>query len=861
MTKINYVNDKFVPAPLPDIYAPRHELLHLYGKASANRLTVVCAPAGFGKTVSTLLWIKDSKRKSVWVGLDEYDNAPFVFYKLFCTGILSLQPDNVKMQEILYSKTFHSSPVEHTISLLMEFAPVENSYALIIDDLHTITNSQILKSLPFILKRMPHAFDILILSRNNLSEEFTEFVESRKGTTVTAKDLAFSAVEIQKYYSDLGRNITRAQARAVLDITGGWVIGINALSKSEQLESDNGGGQILENYISKNIWEKWDKGLREFMLHTSVTKELDAEICGLLTEEKNTEELLDRLAIENSFVIRISPGTYRYHHLFSDFLRSKMKERPDINVYELNLKIANLYYERQDYFAALDYYVRAKNHNGIILCISQLNTLYQDFSVEEWLHYFTAFVYDKLSDEFIKENISLVMEYAWANFLNGNAEAALHYIDIMNDYIASDQNMNSLIEHNVIGFASIIGFSDFRRSVYQYSVEFAQWLSTLPIQNDDDVKMYATSITQNFPIMHRSIFDCLEIVLDMDTQLAAIKDTFGMFFPNEGDLFCYCVRAGLYYERDELEKAYETIILAQSNLKKEIRFEFHFCVFMLLSQILGAMEKQKESESAKMNFNQRIKTENALYLHPNYLAVDVKHHLWDADKGAAEMWFEQFFVTDDDQFHFYKLCQYFTSARAYIVLRNPQKAMVYIEKLKKLSSEYRRPLDIAEACVLQAALEWTTGLKKKAVQTLEDTLLEMQTFRAVRIIADEGAAVLPILKKIITKASRADYQGQLDRNYLSQIYLCAYKVSKKHPGITAYFYDNSVKLSKQQKHILTLLSQGYKNTEIVSMTGLTINTLKSHTKAVYLKLNVNNAADAILKAKSLGIIELGGCNG
>ena len=135
MTAINFINDKFIPTPLPEICAPRKELLNLYHKAAENRLAVVCAPAGYGKTVSTLLWIRDSGRRSIWIGLDEYDNAPFVFYKLFCTGILSVQPDNVKMQEILNSKAFYSSPVDHTINFLLEFAQDEGTYVLALDDL------------------------------------------------------------------------------------------------------------------------------------------------------------------------------------------------------------------------------------------------------------------------------------------------------------------------------------------------------------------------------------------------------------------------------------------------------------------------------------------------------------------------------------------------------------------------------------------------------------------------------------------------------------------------------------------------------------------------------------------------------
>ena len=86
MSSNNYINDKFVPTPMPEVCAPRTSVLNRFQQEAANRLTVVSAPAGYGKTVSTLLWLSAAKRKSVWIGLDEYDNAPFVFYKLFCTG-------------------------------------------------------------------------------------------------------------------------------------------------------------------------------------------------------------------------------------------------------------------------------------------------------------------------------------------------------------------------------------------------------------------------------------------------------------------------------------------------------------------------------------------------------------------------------------------------------------------------------------------------------------------------------------------------------------------------------------------------------------------------------------------------------
>lgn len=189
------------------------------------------------------------------------------------------------------------------------------------------------------------------------------------------------------------------------------------------------------------------------------------------------------------------------------------------------------------------------------------------------------------------------------------------------------------------------------------------------------------------------------------------------------------------------------------------------------------------------------------------------------------------------------------------MLSEQEKAVEYLEKLRKLGWDYHRPLAVAEAGVLLAALQWAADSKKEAVHSLEDVLLTLQPYHAVCIIADEGSAVLPILKKISAKVEKADYKGLIDAHYLNQVLLCAYEVSKRHKGITAYISQKPVKLSKQQKYVLRMFAQGYKNAEIVEMTGLTLNTIQAHTKIVYQKLGVSKAADTVIEAKPLEIIE------
>lgn len=182
--------------------------------------------------------------------------------------------------------------------------------------------------------------------------------------------------------------------------------------------------------------------------------------------------------------------------------------------------------------------------------------------------------------------------------------------------------------------------------------------------------------------------------------------------------------------------------------------------------------------------------------------------------------------------------------------------IINILKLKDLATDFCRPLDIAEASVLQAALEWAMENKKEAVNTLETALTAMQEYGFVRIFADEGAAIWPILKKLALNLRKENYQGSLVPHYLNEVTIAAYEQSRRHKGIAVNICAaKPVKLSKQQRLMISLLSMGYKNAEIVELTGLTIHTVKSHQAAAYAKLGVNNAMDAVLKARKLEFIE------
>lgn len=172
--------------------------------------------------------------------------------------------------------------------------------------------------------------------------------------------------------------------------------------------------------------------------------------------------------------------------------------------------------------------------------------------------------------------------------------------------------------------------------------------------------------------------------------------------------------------------------------------------------------------------------------------------------------------------------------------------------MRKLAEGFHRPTDKAEVEILQAILEWHLNHSRKALHTLETALIEMQKYDYARVLAAEGAAVLPILYKLQTVIKESEHTSVVDPVFLAKTIKLAEEQAVVHRGVAQYIRMPAVKLSKQQRKMLKLLAEGYKNAEIAKMTNVTVHTVKFHLSAAYRKLGVTNAKDAVKIAKQKG---------
>lgn len=213
----------------------RNGLMDLFDKLTEKKLIYIHAPAGYGKSYSARMWLEKTGRQSAWISMSESaGQKPAEFCERLLSALGALQPENSDLKEITAQKSFASAPFAYMDKAVKAFCSVlaGGSYTLVIDDLHLVTDKSILKVLPELISRLTERITVLLLSRNDPPDNFSELVLKENLAMVNADSLKFSRGEIRELFTDHGQQISIKQSEEVLAATGGWAIGLNAIMLS-----------------------------------------------------------------------------------------------------------------------------------------------------------------------------------------------------------------------------------------------------------------------------------------------------------------------------------------------------------------------------------------------------------------------------------------------------------------------------------------------------------------------------------------------------------------------------------------------------------------------------------------------------
>ncbi len=442
--------------------------------------------------------------------------------------------------------------------------------------------------------------------------------------------------------------------------------------------------------------------------------------------------------------------------------------------------------------------------------------------------------------------------YAWYYYLTSRHEDYARHMDAIIRYLPRIAKAgNEFVEFAILAF-----HVDHRKSFKTQIVMFHIFGGALKHYTPEGLGTSIASYTHNLPYMHRSNRDYSDFAVDLKS-LERYDTTFAPLLGAEWVYLRPGLLAGFCYERNELETALAQNTKVLGMITEDNKPDGRICVMIMQHSILWQLGRREEAGAA-MDALAAFVNAAAPYFIPNLTAYRTKLKLYDGDTAAARQWLEQYYVTNTDHIEFFRSFQHFITARAYLAIGEKAAALPYLMLLKDFGKNLNRPLDRCEAGVLLAGLYQARNQKKEADAELAGALEVLQPYGFVRLVADEGKAVVPILKRILTSIGDQGYKGPLTRAYVSKVMLAAHSLGGSHSGYMAGAVkkkDKPLKLSKQQAHMLVLLSQGYRQADISAETGLSIPTIKSHTSLAYKKLGVGNAMDAVLKARELGLIE------
>ena len=839
------------------LHSPRTTLMKLLDDLFEKQVIYINAPAGFGKTVSSVLWLEHRRKisdlKQSWISLDEHDNKIVEFCRRFISALARLQIENTALRELVGHSAFSTNPIEFTLYALGVLADMQYPYVLIVDDLHIIQNEEILKILPILFKRLPGNYTVLILSRNVPPESFSDMVIKGDLSVVDAEYLQFTSGEIQIFFNKNGRYISAEEADEIFASTGGWAIGIRTLllSKEKPYNIDFT-DKYLDNFLKTHVWERWDSHIKKFMTLVCVARELTPELCEWLTADENllkkvsSEEILSELVRESAFLRETGNNTYRFHDLFRDFLLNLLEEEGEETAIAQWGKAGSYYYNKEDFFRSIEYNVKAKNGDGIAKSLYHMYDYNSPYaSIEDTLYA----IHTSVNDSLVEKYPFLLETLIWAAYVEGQPD---NFEKLLDEYYRLSPKI--IIQNpRSATILMLLRFIDYR-------INFIDVLKTLRlIPFKKNAKIYSPSISQNMPLFHRSCRDFSDFAFDTDKNLSLVEKTVSVILKVEFPAIKNCLQAGILYERGNLNEAYEYALTACANISDGCSAEIRFCAMMIFVSVLCANGQNIEADKILNNVNDMIEQDKVFYLKPNLQAYLVRLRMSEGDKEAAKEWLKQ--NNDNsilEKMTFFRLYQHFTTARAYIVIEDYNHAILSLQKLLQLGERYNRTLDIIEARILLAIAYWKKGRGEQSQSTaltfLEQAIITAHKYGYTQIFANEGTELVSMLHRLQRRSVQRDYIENLPTAFVKTLYVAAVATSKRSRRLTDKIVPAGLTFTDRQKMVMQLMCDGYSRNEIVEKMGLKSSGVKSHIELIYRKLDVPNIVEAILKIKELDLL-------
>ncbi len=454
----------FIP-PAPPELVRRPRLIDKIQAALNHGLTLVSAPAGFGKTTLLSELIRNSRplTPTAWLSLEEADGDPRRFWEYFIAALRTLQPDiGMITLELLHAG--QPMPVEYSLTpLINDLTGIEQDSLLVLDDYHFIQSEPVHSGISFLLEHLPPRLHLVIATRADPPLPIARL--RGKGTIleIGADDLRFTSEEAAELLAGLGapalspENIQALNARAE-----GWVVGLKMAVLSMRGEKDipgfisgfTGTQRYIMDYLIEDVLQRQSPEVRDFLLKTSVLERLNGPLCDAVTGRSDGQETLIDLEKANLFLVPMDESRqwYRYEHLFAELLRHRLEiEFGPEKSNELH-RLACGWHEDNGFLEkAVDHVLAARDWEKAIDLIISMNPIisYGGSTTYKWLQ--------QVPQEVLLNHSIAYVYCAWALVAMGQVKAGGDLLDNYEKSAAYDDATAALVARVRTIISSFLG--------------------------------------------------------------------------------------------------------------------------------------------------------------------------------------------------------------------------------------------------------------------------------------------------------------------------------------------------------------------------------------------------------------------
>jgi len=862
----------------------RPRLFEMLDRSLSRKLTLISAPAGFGKSTLISEWLKSRGRETqfAWVSLDSGDNDPTRFLSYL---VAAIQTIDRKFGESVLVSLHSPGAVKNEViltALLNDLNEIPEPVLLVLDDYHLIESQQIDKAVAFLLNHLPSHIHLVISSRIDPDLPLAKIRASGQMLEIRANDLRFSSSEAKLLLDEF--HLSTEEIEALETRTEGWITGLQLVILSMQGVADKqdfitcftGSNRFILDYLGEEVLSHQPQEVNDFLLKTSILNRLSAPLCDAIRQKSDSKQLLDNLEKQNLFIIALdSEGIWnRYHHLFSDLLRRKLKQySPELEP-QLHQRAFAWYQSQNDFNGAIHHAFAGGDFENCAVLIEDygLSLIGQGafYTVQTWI--------DALPENITHKRPYLEIFLAWAsNFTQElskiethlqQTEGALKELDLSPD----DQTVKDLTGQ----IKTLRAWNARRDRDNQQAIRLLEQAITLLKDNNSFVETFADL---NLGLAY---LDEGELLLAADSFRNTIRQ--GKISGNElaslmavSHLAAVLILQGRLNEaanlcrnaiNEQLElhkKAPPTLclvyvrlawVLAEwndvdgyfKNLSRGIILadQIGFDSVVSAGTISLIWEKEVvEQQGYTINFSDEVNSVIDRFSETQNEPVMAQQNIDDdAHLQVIEEQNVEVYLADNAYFEVWPGYSEIALAKKMFAEGKKDEALSLLESVYDSARDVKGTGLMIEARASAALIYQAEGELDKALKALEEALSLGESEGYMRTYLDRDAKMEKLIKEAVSRGIMPHYTKKI---------LNAYHVKdqEKNPSADIPPYES---LTPRELEVLQLVAQGLSNKEISVRLYLALSTVKGHNQRIFEKLQVQRRTEAVAKAQEMGLL-------